>query len=258
MFINKYIKLFLKKRKVEKIHKLQNIYVKKYMSSNTKSLVLFIVPASNDVNGGMLSISSIFDETVKIKNIHKSEVLACTSPKGRTIFKYTKFENNLNILRFEQIQKYFNNLKKIIIHIPEFHCQNFINKDFKFIKKWLSDIEFVHFNILNQNIKLMPKTAEINKLKSFCNLLTNTTAHKAYSTQNFKDKYNIPLHHLSTFVSPERYMHKKYVYKKNIIIISPDNNENKNKIIEKIKNELSQYKIIIIKNLTYHEYKKVI
>ena len=66
------------------------------------------------------------------------------------------------------------------------------------------------------------------------------------------------MHHLSTFSDPGKYIKRSYKNKKNIIVISPDNNKYKFDIIEKIKQELQYYKIIVIENFRYNEYKQLI
>ena len=251
----------IKKRLVSFISKLkQNNAIKENYINNQDNLIIFIVPNRDIINGGVMSICSIYNETLKLKNVHNSEVIVCTQFSRKiTLCQYTKFDNNVFIYRLSRIIKHFQNVNNLLIHLPEYLTKNFLHKDIKMIDKWLNNINNVHINILNQNIKLMPSEQYlIEDLKIYCNKLTCTTAHEAYSNQSIRDKYNIPLHHLSTFVSPENYLMKRYKDKKNIIVISPDKNHYKIEIINKIKNALPQFKIIIINNFKYNEYKELI
>ena len=56
----------------------QNKNILKYDSS-LKSLIIFIVPNKDTVNGGVMSICNINQDSAKLKAIHNSEVLSCTS-----------------------------------------------------------------------------------------------------------------------------------------------------------------------------------
>ena len=160
---------------------------------------------------------------------------------NKTIYKYTKFDNVMKIFRFIQIIKYFKKLESVLIHIPEYMTESFYLNDIKIIKDWLKKIKDIHINILNQNVELMPDIDVINNLKYFCNKLTNTTAHESYSNKKYRNKFGIPLHHLSARVSFDDYIYKKYICKENIILISPDKNKHKRKILDKIKNELTGF-----------------
>ena len=236
----------------------QNHYIKNY-NFNAKNIIVFIVPNANNISGGMISISSIYEETQKLNKIHNSEVLACTSiSQNKTVFRYTMFKNKMKIFRFIQIISLFKKIETILIHIPEYMVENFYNKDLKLIYKWLKKINNIHINILNQHVESMPSIETINNLKLYCNRLTNTTAHESYSNQEHRDKFGIPLHHLSACCSYDNYFFKKYEKKENVILVSPDKNKYKDKILKKIKTELATFKIIIIQNLLWSEYKKII
>ena len=236
----------------------QNKNIQRY-DSNLNSLIIFIVPNKDTVTGGVISICNINKDSAKLKNIHNSEVISCTSNENKlTFFKYSKFNSNVEIYRLNLLNKYFKNLNNIIIHIPEYLSESFIFNDIPKIKGWLNKIKNIHINILNQNIELMPEKEVIDKLKKYCTKLTSTTAHEAYSNISIKNKYGIPMHHLSAFVSPEQYLIKNHIDKKDIIIVSNDKNEHRDKIIRKLKKELPKYKIIEIKGIKYHEFRELI
>lgn len=44
-------------------------------SSNGDKLIVFLAPGHDIVNGGILSISSIYKESIRFKYIHKAEVI---------------------------------------------------------------------------------------------------------------------------------------------------------------------------------------
>jgi hypothetical protein len=104
----------------------------------------------------------------------------------------------------------------------------------------------------------MPEKNEIKKLQLYTKLVTQTTAHQRYSTKQIRNKYEIPLHKLSVFASPENYKFTDLSHKENIIVISPDQHPRKEEIIATIKEHLKDYKIIEISNMKYEEYLNLI
>ena len=88
--------------------------------------------------------------------------------------------------------------------------------------------------------------------------ITCTTAHEQYSTLEIRNKLGFPLHKLSTYVSSEQYIKKRYIEKEDLIIISHDNHPNKSEVLSLIAKQFPKFRIQIIKDLTYEEYKIVI
>lgn len=238
-----------------KVKFLQYVYLHREFSKKTKDLIIFLVPGCDDVNGGILSISSIYEESIKLKYIHQSEVILCSFPNGPTLLKYTKFSNNNHIFNFYLVLNYFRDLNAIQIHIPEMYVHQFVNFD-------LNKIHFrnnlkISFNILLQNIDLLGDTQDIISLKSL-GFVTCTTAHEQYSTKDIRNKIGVPLHKLSTYCSPEQYKFTDYSHKKDILIVSPDIHPRKDEILRLISGKFPQLNVTIIHNLSYEKYKELI
>lgn len=242
-----------------RIRQFQDKLLKENYNPNTKKLIVFLTPGSDIVNGGILSIASIYEETIKLKHIHKAEVIICTIPGDPPLLRYTKFGNQNYIYEFSQVLTYFENIQGLMVHIPEYVIEQFLrnisNEDYFKLDK----IKNVHFNIMLQNIKLLPDIAQehVKELKKL-GKVTCTTAHEQYSTLEIRKKLDIPLHKLSIYASPEQYDRKSYTEKENLLIVSPDNHAKKIGVLDLIHKQLPQLKILIIKNLTYEEYKEVI
>lgn len=235
----------------------QDILLKANYSRGTRRLIVFLTPGFNIVNGGIMSISSIYEETRKLKHIHGAESLLCALPGDPILLRYTKFKNQNYIYRFSQVLSYFKNLQYLMIHIPECYIGNFLDnvtyRDFMKLRKTRS----VHINIMLQNIELLSPIQYIAKLREF-GKLTCTTAHEKYSTLELRQKLEMPLHRLSVFVAPEKYYKKEYNEKEDIMIVSPDDHPKKFEILSLINRQFPRLKIQIIKNLTYEGYKEVI
>jgi len=236
----------------------QDKLLRKSYNNSTKKIIIFFTRGFDFVNGGVLSISSIYEETIRLKYIHGAEVVMCTVPGEPFLLKYTKFNNRNFIFRFSQCLDYFKNVEKITLHIPEysiFFLRRISRED---ILK-LTKIDDIHFNIMLQNIRLLPDNAQeyIKELKKI-GKVTCTTAHQQYSTPEIRKKIDIPLHKLSTYISPEQYDRKSYNQKENLMIVSPDNHPQKAEILDLIRKQLPKIRIQIIENLTYEEFKNII
>ena len=246
------------------IKRSQNKLIYQNFNKDTQTLIVFLTVGANydsgkpDISGGMISIISLAEETQKLFQTKTTEVVCCTKNKDHLLLNFSNFENKTTIFRFSQLKNTFKNSKKIIIHIPELMVANFFEQITIKDKKWLEKHQDIHFNILNQNIKLMPEKSVIKELKSVANKVTITTAHQQYCTQEMSNYYEVPIHKFSVWISPEKYEFKKWEEKENIIAFSPDSYTNKEKIEIELKNRFPEYSLVTITNLTYSDYKKLI
>ena len=143
-----------------------------------------------------MSICGMYDLSRKLVDVHGCEVVATTFPRSGYLSGFSLFENDMVIFRYDQIVANFRNLKEIHIMIPEIYIGELYNYLFGVVDSYLMGIPFRHLNIMNQNIELMPEQFEIDRLQRYFNKLTQTTAHKSYTTQRERDKYGIPMHHI--------------------------------------------------------------
>jgi hypothetical protein len=246
----------LKRFKIKRIQEkllIQNYY------PDIKKLIIFLTPGYDIVNGGILAISSTYNETKKLKHIHGAEVIMCSLPGDPLLLRYTKFNFQDYIYDFSQVLSYFKDLQSLMIHIPVVYIPQFlINLPSKEYSK-LREIKNLHINIMLMNIRNLPSTEYFKELKKLkLEKLTATTAHESYSTYDVRKKLGFPLHKLSTYVSPEFYERKGYTKKKDLLIVSPDFHPKKSEILNLIRKRFPQLKIEIIENIPYEEYKKLI
>ncbi len=244
------------------IRKAQDEHIKQYDASTRKLIVFLIAGADYDtgidkISGGIISIVSLCEESKKLKVIHGAEVIMCTLPHQHLLLKHTQFKNDTYVFRFDQLKKYFTQSNEILLHIPEFLCTYFQQHLNKSEKVWLKRNNIFHINILNQNIRLMPAREELENLKNFASQVTITTAHQQYCNRSYRDLYDTPLHKFSVWISPEKYLFKKYTAKQNLIIVSPDIHPMKQVVMDKLAT-IPGLKIQVIQNLTYEQYKETI
>lgn len=244
------------------IKKLQNELLHKKVDLKTEKLIVFVVDGADwftgkdKISGGILSIASIFEETLKLGEIHKAEVIMVTHPNAHLLLKHTQFPNKINVFRFEQL-KQFATVDEVLVHIPEYQFKdelvNKIGSVFEEVPK-----QKIHLNILNQRIDIMPEPFVVSTAKNKGYTITQTTAHQQYSNKVIREKFGIPLHKLSVYATPERYKFSTWKEKENLILISPDKAVQKHDILEQLKKRRADFTVKIINDITYMEYLNLI
>lgn len=248
----KYYKQFIDAVKIQDAYDLTNL-------NNAKKLILFLIPSPDEcvINGGIMSIFSLCETSREI-NPDATCIISTFPNKKYTYAKNDKFLNNESIYRFSQIVDNAKNLEEMILHIPEYSAGNFYNtlseKDIEFLKS----IKNLHINIMNQNIELMPEPEKLRDLYKLTNNITQTLAHDRYATQEVCDKWQIPTHLFSVNIDLSKYKLYSFDEKEKIIVLSPDCNENKEKIVKKLEKELPDWKLVTVNNMTFTEYMDLI
>lgn len=246
-----------------KIRRNQNELFKHEVNQSTKKLILFLVDGASwftgkdEISGGILSIASIYKETLKLKKLHDSDVIMCTMPEARHLLqKHTQFPNDINVYRFNQL-KSFKQVENLIVHIPEYRFKQNLVSSISNIFDYITP-EKIHLNILNQRIDIMPPVEVVQDIKKQGYKITQTTAHEQYSTQQLRDKYNIPLHKFSVYATPNRYPFSSYQEKENLILVSPDPSSERETVLKNIQKTMPDHKIVVIQNMPYTKYLSLI
>lgn len=242
---------------INKIEKQQDAMIVKEYNQKTENLIVFLVPEEDVVSGGVMSINSIAKVTRNLKDIHSSEVIVCTMPNPKTFNRYSKFDADFNVYRFEQLRHYFKKVKNIMIHIPEIYVYPFLYFVSPDQQLWLKSIPNVHFNILNQNVEFLPRPRHVNYLKELSNKVTMTCAHKKYCVSQLRTSYDIDVHLFSTS-NFTKYEFVPYKNKEELLVYSPDNHPMKERILSRIKEDFPDLKMKEIKNMSYSEYLETI
>ncbi|WOC52462.1 hypothetical protein BPO_1815 [Bergeyella porcorum] len=231
------------------------------------NVIIVLVPFSNVINGGHLSIANIYHTLKRHYNLHHSTVLLSylflTNTPNHTHF--TEFKNNAFIQDLRTILSHFKSFNSLQFYIPESYIRFFVNEYHNFWPKHFKDklicASKLSFNILNQNDEYM-NLNDIEDLRNISTNITMTLAHKQYTTKEKRNKYNVPIHHLSAWLNDGKYEKKHFKDKENIILYSPDEVKHqsgiKNEIITKVKENFPSYQVIQIKDFSYEKYKNLI
>ncbi|MDD3237055.1 MAG: hypothetical protein PHV37_03045 [Candidatus Gastranaerophilales bacterium] len=224
---------------------------------NAKKLILFLTPGGIKINGGILSIFSLCTTS---RELNKDAVcILSTYPNDKYTYAYNdKFPNNEQIYRFSQIIENCKNLEEIIVHIPDYYAMSFYKALNKNELIFFKSIKNVQLNIMNQNIENMPEVKKLKSLYLISNNVTQTVAHDRYATQEVCNKFKMPTHLFS--VEIDYTLYKKYPFEKKekIIVLSPDDNKNKSKIVQSLEKEFPDWKIITVNNMSFFEYMDLI
>lgn len=224
---------------------------------NVNSLIVYLIPPEKIINGGVMSIFSMTKETRNLHSIHNAEVVICTYVGYKTYHKNDLFENEEYVYSFDEIVEKYKYVRYLMINVPELAVNKLSNRLDEY-NEYLKKIETLQINILNQNILYMPEYSQIFPLFRFTSNITQTTAHKSYSTQEVSDKYCLPLKHLSVFIDPKQYYFTNYQQKENLIVFSKDSHPMKEAVLRAISEKAPQYRLLEINDIKYEDYKKLI
>lgn len=250
-------------RREARVKQLQDELLPKLYPKGARKLIVFfldsvdLVTGKEKVSGGLLSIHSIFEETLKLEPVHGAATLLCSVKDAYLFFGFSTFQSPHRVFRYRQLETYFREAQEVIAHVPEYMVEYFVSQLEKGKLNYLTSRK-LHVNILNQNIQLMPPVETIRRLQAFATKTTQTTAHERYAVRQNRDLYGIPLHHFSTFIAPERYTFRQYAEKRNRIAFSPDNPEKNAVVIEVIRRELPDFEVVVIGGMTYEQFKEFI
>lgn len=223
---------------------------------NAKKINLFLVPDTCKIGGGVMSIYSICEYS---REYCKDALCLIATYKSKYTHASNKeFKNNEKIYRWEQILKNLKNAEEMILHIPELFSGKFYAALDKKEIATLKNIPHLHINIMNQNIELMPEPEKIQNLFKLTDNVTQTTAHIRYATQEICNKWGIPTHLFSTWINFFNYKSYGFDEKEKIIVLSPDENEHKSRIVGKLKTELPDFNFITVANMTFSDYMDLI
>ncbi|GHV20499.1 hypothetical protein FACS189494_04380 [Spirochaetia bacterium] len=221
---------------------------------NPRCVVIFFNVIQEWISGGMMSIDRLA--------VHSQEyaagftVIQSGLPIPLACIKNPYYDWGVPVIDFKYIIKYVHP-KTLRLNIPECFVQCFLNDLTAGIITYLRAIPNLSINILNQNDRIMPNQHSIEELRTLANgRLTITAAHRRYCTKEKEIMYGAPVYMLTPFLP--NFYRLNFNQKENIIIISDDAHHMKERIIEQINNNLPCFKTVIIQNMHFEDYKKLV
>lgn len=219
------------------------------------NLIVYLTPGRDRAYGGVLSIESQWRETHGMFASRDTRVIACCEPLGRYIPKYTFFENEMPLFRLGPALIRHSGTKNLLIHIGGHACGRVLD----FLSEYqdlLRRYERVTLNLMVQGIKPAPSKDVVDGLKRIADV-TMTTAHDRYGTPEMGKEYGVPLFHMSTFVHPGLYEKTSWAQKRDVLLVSPDVHPMKERVLDSVRANRPETKIIEINNMKYSYVKEL-
>ncbi len=237
---------------------LQEVYLQILKCKFQKNLILYLTPSEDIISGGILSISSLYSNTKRIKNLSGYTIILATFPQTAPIYKYSKIPKAKIMVPFFRVPKMFNNPTHLMVNIPEYAVRDFVDMCCTTeLQKWLQGVDKCFINIMLQNIQLIPNRDDINYLKTISHLSV-TTAHERYTSKETVAYFDCAVHKFSVFISPEQYRKTQFDKKENLLVYSPDENPHKKIVLETLNKTFPELKLQEIRNMSYQKYKEII
>lgn len=218
------------------------------------STVLLLGPGADIVNGGLLSIATIADETEALLGPGGPRVLMCTLPGDPFLDRYTRFDCARPLYPLSAVLPRLSAEGVHLVHVPELWTAR-VGRWFEARKARLP--QGVRFNILLQNIDLCPARADVDRLRAF-GPLSCSTAHEAYTSAAMAERLGVPTHLLGVILSAKRFERRPEAEKSRLMLFSPDPHPCRDAVIARAREGLPDVETRIIRGLTYREYKAAI
>src|SRR5262249_10784963 len=202
--------------------------------------------------GGVMTIASLYRETIALKDLHRARVALCTVPGYPPFLKYSWFENNNYILNLEELLMGCGQLDFWLLHVPAYSVDR--------VADWLRSVEDtvlrrikeIQLNVLLMNIDNI-QGKNVAALARF-GKVTCTTAHEAYTNKETRAALGVTLHRLLVCNGPERFSVTGYNEKQQMMIVSYDPHPLKDRVLRKIGEAYPDLMIRIIEDLSYEDY----
>jgi len=222
-----------------------------------KRLIVFLVPGFDGVNGGILSIASLCAESRGIQANRDADVCLATLPGDPPLLRYTRFANDEVIFDLTDVIRQYHTLDHLLIHVTECYVAQFVGSAGWRFRARLRRVHNVRLNVMLQNIDLAPEPKYLRILATLGEV-TITTAHEQYTSQEMRQKLGYPLHHLSTFVSPEQYVRRSGADKENLLVLSPDPSDQRARILGLLHEQFPQMELVTVQGMKYEDYKSLL
>lgn len=213
-----------------------------------KEVIGFLVYDQDCISGGIISIFKLAELSRSLNPDNLVQIFS--GPGNGNVSKYTRFDNDELIVGSSVLFELIVQQQIKILHVPEVLVSWFFDRALSLGV----DCRNLHVNILNQNTELMPKADFVESLKLKCRSLTQTTAHEKYSSHEYFEKFNIPLTHVSTYMSPVHYKKTSFSEKENNILISHDPHYIKDFLFSVLNSSFVGYEKVTIIGMSYAHY----
>ncbi len=220
-----------------------------------KKLVIFFIPGIQRVTGGVLQIFSLHRMTRELLGGVDTDTLICWLPgEGWDSHHFDGFSNDVTVFPLEMVLDTIATDCELMFHLPEYATAAFIKHVGMRRLARLRAAHRLRINILNQNIESMAAPRLVAGLKRMFPDLCCTAGNPAWATEEEQRRLNIPIHVLPTWYYPDDAPWLPYEAKRNLMIVSPDRNPHRERVLGAIGEALPDLEIKVIQGLKYEQY----
>lgn len=217
-------------------------------------VAVFVVPWPRAVTGGYVSILQLLDETHRIGLALGFDTHACDVPGEHSGARIPSIANSWTLTSIAEVSDAYRDARTVWIHVPSHMDDQFVRGLLDW-RAMFSPTSRVIVNILNQHIQMCPSPEALLALRRAGVEVTMTTAHKVYATLDWARHFGVPLHHISTWLSRERYAFARRAPKDDRVIFSNDNLAANDEVIASLPSGVQHRRI---HDMTYDQYLRVL
>jgi len=202
-----------------------------------------------------LQIYTLYRLTKEFFKDSNTSVAMCWIPgEGKGMHHFDGFNNDVTVYSYKQILNECRVVSEILFHTPEYATMKILGTiGWNRLAELKRDIN-LKINILNQHMLRMVTPEEITKIKLSVPSITCAAAHYNWVRPDERQRLNVPLHYLPTWYYQDDAPWQPYESKKNLMIVSPDANPNRTRVLEAIKNANPGLEIKVIQDIKYEQY----
>lgn len=213
-------------------------------------LVIFLTADVDGVNGGMLSISSLAEESEALVAPRGAKVYLCPYPEGRGLLRYTRFDNPHTLVDLNLLLRAARPGAELLFQVPEVYTAEAVG----FLARAAARGFRIRSNILLQNIDFIPPREAVARLAAL-GPVTATTAHRKYATEETARRLGCPVRHLSVWACPERFDRVPEARKDPVLMVSPDRSPRRAEVQRALAARLPWLEQVVVRGLAYREYR---
>lgn len=223
-----------------------------------EKIVVVLFPAHPlRITGGLFVLLNLAMISREILSREGFKVVVAYPPHWRGLPCYPYYPNKEGIYAFSQIMRLFPSPDTLYIHVPECVATRIFKKQKSREVRWIYSARQVHINICNQNPQLMPTPHQLDHLYRLPCTRTQTVAHEASATQEYADRWQIPLLHLGAYYG-STYTYRTHAEKQNIIAYSPDTNPHAPAILAMLHRRFKGFRLYSLAGIPYTTYLEAI
>jgi hypothetical protein len=220
-----------------------------------RNLVVYFIPGIQAVTGGVLQIFALQRLTRELFKGSDSVSVICWLPReGIGYTQFEGFKNDETVFEFARILAVCKPSQKLLLHVPEYATELFCERLGWDVLATLRKKHGLVVSIMNQHHARMAEPDVIAKIKRVCPDVNCSVGHSGWATLSERQRLGIPLHFIPTWYYPDNAPWAPYESKSNLMIVSPDAHQFRDRVLAHLRMCLPDLDIRVIWDMKYETY----